>query len=472
MNPRKLTRTGLILLIVLMVVCFSNFTLGAEQAKIQLLWESLAEENYQQALQLSIEQGWNNPVYLELASYLSWISFNSSHQLQRIRQDLYAAQIDASDIESFLSDMATYLAKESPFYKMAEAIIQFNEYQNKSYAVSLVTEALREKETALGFFLQYAFSDDLESMQKAALLSERPGLLKEQLMFHRYNQELNERKEVDREQFVREIEELLSSDDYYFDSQDYRYFIQIGLGEKYISAIGPSGPNHEPYFGPLCAITEWESFKQFAPRHQILLAFAVAGPGGQNIWDAERLLEDIDEQTLEEYAPLVKMISIYGNFHSYQYDEVYKGADELLAMEITAPFYLPYIYDLAYEYEMFYFAGYRAEQAMIDRAVQLYDKAYALAAAESPYLQGYILQEKGRSLYYAKRYRDAIDTLLLGLSLKDEPVFYMFLSLSYYALGDLESGAAWEAKVRALFAENERILGEFEQLLHEVKVDN
>jgi len=245
-----------------------------------------------------------------------------------------------------------------------------------------------------------------------------------------------------------------------------------GLGEKYISAIGPSGPNHEPYFGPLCAITEWESFKQFAPRHQILLAFAVAGPGGQNIWDAERLLEDIDEQTLEEYAPLVKMISIYGNFHSYQYDEVYKGADELLAMEITAPFYLPYIYDLAYEYEMFYFAGYRAEQAMIDRAVQLYDKAYALAAAESPYLQGYILKEKGRSLYYAKRYRDAIDTLLLGLSLKDEPVFYMFLSLSYYALGDLESGAAWEAKVRALFAENERILGEFEQLLHEVKVDN
>lgn len=166
------------------------------------------------------------------------------------------------------------------------------------------------------------------------------------------------------------------------------------------------------------------------------------------------------------------MIRIYGNFHSYQYDEVYKGADELLAMEITDPFYLPYIYDLAYEYEMFYFAGYQAEPAMIDRAVQLYDKAYALSATESPYLQGIILQEKGRSLYYAQRYRDAIDSLLLGLSLKDEPVFYIFLSLSYYGLGDLESGAAWEAKVRQVFAGNEGILGQFDELLREVRADN
>lgn len=175
--------------------------------------------------------------------------------------------------------MDTYLPKESPFYKMVEAIIQFNEYQNESYALSLVTEALREKETALGFFLQHAFSDDLESLQKAARLAERPGLLKEQLMFHRYNQELTGGKEVNRERYIREIEELLSSDDYYFDSQDYHHFIQIGLGEKYRSAIGPSGPNNEPYFGPLCAITEWESFNKFAPRHQILFAFAVAGPG-------------------------------------------------------------------------------------------------------------------------------------------------------------------------------------------------
>jgi len=459
----------LFMLIILMMVCVSGIAFASEQQNIRLLWESLAEENYQQALQLSIEQGQINPVYFELANYLTMISFNSSHQLHQIRQELYTAQIDSNTIELFVNDMDKYLTKGSPFYKMVDAIIRFNEYQNQSQAINLVAEALSEKETALGYFLQHAFCDDLESLEKAALLTEKPGFLNEQLLFHRYNQKLSDHKKVNKDQFVPAIEELLSSDDYYFDTQDYHYFIQIGLGEKYISASGPSGPNHEPFFGALCTITEWESFKKFAPRHQILFAFAVAGPGGQNIWDAERLLEYIDERTLEVYAPLVKMISIYGNFHDYQYDRVYKGADDLLAMGIADPFYFTYIYDLAYEYEMFYFAGYHAEQEMIDRAVQLYDKAYALAPAESPYWKECVLQGKGRSQFYAKRYQDSIDTLILALSMSDDPICYIFLSLDYYALGNLESGAAWEAKVREVFANNERVLEQFEELLSEVK---
>ena len=138
-------------------------------------------------------------------------------------------------------------------------------------------------------------------------------------------------------------------------------------------------------------------------------------------------------------------------------------------MGIADPFYFTYIYDLAYEYEMFYFAGYHAEQEMIDRAVQLYDKAYALAPAESPYWKECVLQGKGRSQFYAKRYQDSIDTLILALSMSDDPICYIFLSLDYYALGNLESGAAWEAKVREVFANNERVLEQFEELLSEVK---
>ncbi len=40
-----------------------------------------------------------------------------------------------------------------------------------------------------------------------------------------------------------------------------------------------------------------------------------------------------------------------------------------------------------------------------------------------------------------------------------------------YEPGDLESGAAWEAKVRQVFAGNEGILGQFDELLREVRAD-
>jgi len=97
---------------------------------------------------------------------------------------------------------------------LVEAIIQFNEHRNQAQAIKLVEEALREKETTLGYYLQYAFCDNIESLKKAALLAERPGFLHEQLMFLSYNQELNAHNEVNKERFVPEIEELLSSDDY------------------------------------------------------------------------------------------------------------------------------------------------------------------------------------------------------------------------------------------------------------------
>ncbi|HHU50301.1 MAG TPA: hypothetical protein GXZ36_00530 [Firmicutes bacterium] len=462
-------KAGLLTLVILMTVCSSGILTAAEETSIRSLWESLAGEDYQQALQLSIEEGQKNPVYFLLAYYLALVSFNSTHQIDQINGEISAAEINSHAVAAFINDMDQYLAKGSPSYKLVEAIIQFIEYQNPTAATKLVAEALREKETALGYYLDFAFREDLESLQKAVRLAERPGFMQEQLLFHRYNQELDKAEEVNKEQFLSAIEELLSNDAYYFDIKDYHNFIQVGLGEKYLSAVGPSGPNNEPFFGPLCAVTQWDSFKKFAPRHQILFTFAVAGPGGQNIWDAEQLLSFIDESTLATYAPLVKMINIYGNFHDYQYAEVYKGADELLAMAITDPFYFVFIYDLAYEYEMFYFAGYYPEQKMIDRAVQLYDKAYALAPAESAFWKECVLQGKGRSQFYAKRYQDSIDTLLLALSLRDDPLCYIFLSLDYYALGDQENGAAWEAKVRAAFAGNKRVLRQFEELLGDVK---
>ena len=195
----------------------------------------------------------------------------------------------------------------------------------------------------------------------------------------------------------------------------------------------------------------------------------MAGPGGQNTWDGEQLLCYIDEETLTTYAPIVKMIRIYENFHAYQYEEVYRLADELLAMEIADPFYFFYFYDLAYEYEMFFFAGYYPDQTMIDKAVRIYEKAYELAPPDSAYWQGAVLLGKGRSQYYAKQYQDSLETLTEVLEMSDDPVSYIFICLDYYALGDRENGAVWEQKVRQTFVNNENTLRDFERLLSAVK---
>lgn len=213
MKQKLWLKTGLFILIIV-AVCLSGIVLASDTQNIGLLWESLAGEDYQQALQLAIEQGQINPVYFELAYYLEIISFNSSQQFHQISQELYAAQIDSDTIEVFMNDMEKYLPTDTPLYKLVEAIIQFNEHRNQAQAIKLVEEALREKETTLGYYLQYAFCDNIESLKKAALLAERPGFLHEQLMFLSYNQELNAHNEVNKERFVPEIEELLSSDDY------------------------------------------------------------------------------------------------------------------------------------------------------------------------------------------------------------------------------------------------------------------
>ncbi|NLM37532.1 MAG: hypothetical protein GX202_05330 [Firmicutes bacterium] len=465
----NLRRQALVAMVaVLFFFSFSGVALALVENDLQLLWDSLAEEDYQRALELAVAQGQENPLYFLLAFYLSHVSFNSSAEIRLILWQYYTLPSGDESLQTFAGDLAQYAAEKPFVYKLAMAIVEFNEYRNKAEAVKLVQESLAERETALGYYLDYCFTDNAESCKKAALLSQRPAYLNQHLLILDYNEKIESGREPEKDKYVTELEKLLANDDYYFDIDNYHNFIQLGLGEKWVSAIGPSGPNNEPFFGALCDFTAWDSFPKFAPRHQILMTLAVAGPGGQNSWHGEQLLGRIDEETLEIYAPLVKMIRIYENFHDYQYEEVYRLANELLAM-ITDPFYFLYFYDLAYEYEMFFFADYYPDQTMIDKAVLIYDKAYQLAPPDSPYWQGMALRGKGRSQYYAGRYQDSLATLTKVLALTDDPVSYIFICLDYYALGDLENGAAWEEKVRSFFAGYDNTLQDFERLLGEVK---
>lgn len=462
-------RLSAVALVVILCLFSSGVVLALAGNDPQLLWASLAEEDYQRALELAIAQGRKNPLYSLLAYYLSFLSFNSSAEIRMINFEYIDRPIREEDVQAFTADLAKYGAQDPVVYKLVKAIYEFNENRNEAEGIRLVREALAERETCLGHYLHYCFTGDVESCQRAAALAERPGYLNQLLLILDYNANWERGQEPDKEKYVAALEKILADDDYYFDTRSYLNFIQMGLGERWVSAIGPGGPNGEPFFGALCAFTAWDAFPRFAPRHQILLTLAVAGPGGQNTWDGEELLGYIAEETRKSYAPLVTMIKIYENFHEYQYAEVYRLADELLAMEITDPFYFFYFYDLAYEYEMFFFRGYYPEQTMIEKAVRLYEKAYQLAPPDSAYWQGVALRGKGRSEYYAKAYQASLTTLTETLTLLDEPTCSIFICLDYYALGDWEKGAAWEQKVRATFADNAHVLAEFEEMLSAVK---
>jgi len=442
---------------------------GTVTDQLPVLWDSIAAEDYQQALELSIVQGQENPLYFELAFYFAIISFNSSNQRRQVNEELRYAIFNEETIEAFIQDLNEYLPEHNPLYKLVKAIIEFDEYQNTAQAIKLVEESLVERETVLGYYLQFSFTNNIESLRKAAALAERPAGLKVRLLIADYNEEWDRNREPDRAKYAAEFEKLLADDHYYFENQDYLMFLQMGLGKTWHNTIGPAGPNDEPFFGALCAVAAWDSFAKFAPRHRVLFALAVGGPGGQNTEDAEQLLSYIDDETLSTYAPLVKMLRIYESFHDYQYDEAYQLADELLAMDLDDPFYYMYLYDLAYEYEMFFFEGYYPDQTMIDKAVLLYDKAFRAAPPESRFWQEAALRDKGRSQYYAKQYEDSIATLTAALALREDPFCDIFICLDYYALKDYENGAIWEQRVRDAFAGNTSILAEFGHMLSKVK---
>jgi len=442
---------------------------STDTTALAALWHSLDAEDYQQALELSMVRGQQNPLYFELAFYLSAISFNSGDQRRQILEELRYADYGDATIEAFLQELKNNSPANSTFHKLVEAMVTFNDYQNERRAIALVIESLAERETVFGYYLQYAFTDDIEGLKKAIALAERPASMIMQLLIHNYNADIDVDREPNEAYYVAEFEKLLADDSYYFNNQDYQNFLQMGLGMRWVGAIGPAGPNNEPFFGELCAVTAWDSIPKFAPRHQVLFALAVGGPGGQNTPDAERVLEYIDEQTLQTYAPLVKMLKIYENFHDYQYDVVYQLADELLAMDISDPFYFMYLYDLAYEYEVFFFEGYYPDQTMIDKAVLLYDKAFQLAPPESPLWQAAVLRDKGRSQFYAKQYEASIATLTESLALHEDHICDVFICLDYYGLEDYENGAIWEQRVREVFADNRGVLADFEYLLSEVK---
>lgn len=428
----------------------------------QNFWEYFSNGNYDQALSLCLELGETNPIYFELGFYLGAVNFTSTHQLHQINQAMQGGAINQEDMIAFEADLNQYLPPTASEHMLVKAIIEYNESNNPTAAKQLVTQALAEKKTALGYYLQYAFQEDVNGLKNAVELSNRPAFMKMLQLILDYNQ-------GNTESFLPEIQALLGSDAYYFDKEDYLNLITMGLGQRFSGGVGPSGPNGEPYFGELCMVTGWEEFKSFSPRHQILFTFTVGGPGGQNTHDAEKLLELISDDVQQQYAPFVTMLRIYENFHNYQYEAVYQGADELLKLNLTDPSYFAYVYDLAYEYEMFYFTGYHPEPKMIEKSVFLYELAYKLAPQWSSFWKEGVLQGKGRSQFYAKQYLASINTLKQALEFSDDPLCYLFLSLDYYAIGDVENGAYWENLTRIIFSGNDPILKDYDNLLVGIK---
>ena len=119
---------------------------------------------------------------------------------------------------------------------------------------------------------------------------------------------------------------------------------------------------------------------------------------------------------------------------------------------------------------MFYFSGYRPEQAMINKAISLYDKAYEITPKWSTFWKEGVLQGKGRSQFYAQKYQDSIVTLKQALDILDDPICYFFLSLDYYAIKDSKNGTYWEGKMRKAFKDDENILSQYDEMLKKLRL--
>ena len=176
----------------------------------------------------------------------------------------------------------------------------------------------------------------------------------------------------------------------------------------------------------------------------------------------------LDEKDRNAYWQLINILRVYENFHDYNYDEVYRLTEEILKSDMDPQDYFMPVYDLGYQFEIFYLNYYK-EPRLIEYAVRLYEKSCRMIPAWSKAYTAYTWVSWGRSQYYAGKYEESIRTLKKGVEKIEYPLFYLFLSLNYYRLKDNAEGKYWEDKTRKAYKNNRNIINEFEEMLKEAK---
>ena len=439
----------------------------AEDTAKKTFWRLWEEGNYPAAREMVLSLAAESPGYLYPAYYLYSLVMENGDLLPMIADEI-GFRLDQEGIEAFRADLAQYLPADSPGRRLAEAIVAFNWDGQEKQALDLAQKALAKRKSALGYYLLGVFQKGaagIKALRSCLELCPEAGFARLLVCF--YLAEGN----ASAKELRAAAKEALSNPQCFFRVEDYRDLVQIILGEHFLNAIGPAGPEGEPYFGPLYALTDWETVKQISPAQKVFLAYALATGGAQDTQDAEAILAPVDEPTKAAYAPLIKILRVYESFHEYDYEEACRLTDELLRARLADGFYFMPLYDLGYQFELFYLQWRRNDRRLLERAVALYEQAVSLRPKWSKAYTAYTYFSLGRSLYYGGRYAESLAVLQNGLAEVDFPHFYLFISLNYYRLGDPEQGKLWETKARAVLTEKKLIelLREYEELLKEAK---
>ncbi|MGE5529756.1 MAG: hypothetical protein ACM3X6_11530, partial [Patescibacteria group bacterium] len=262
--------------------------------------------------------------------------------------------------------------------------------------MDLVQKALRKRESALGYYLLYCFerrntAASIEALRACLRLKPDADYARLFLYYALANAHAPE------EELDALAEEILRSAAV-LKVEDYRNLVAVSLGQRFVSGIGPAGPDGEPYFGALYAIENWPAVERASNIQKILLAYALGIGGGQNTGDAERVLDMAGEETRRAYAALIAILRAYESFHEYQYDEACRFADQVLQdHQLDRDFYFMPIYDLGYQFEEFFRQWRRDDRRLIDRAIKLYERSLAMVPAWSKAYSGYVHLSLGRS---------------------------------------------------------------------------
>lgn len=251
--------------------------------------------------------------------------------------------------------------------------------------------------------------------------------------------------------------------------QTYRGLTRQFIGKIYFDGIGPSGPNDEPFYGPLVEITNWNFVSNMNPVHRFYLAYAVAngGAGGQNPIDSEKILDLVPENIKKINLERLNIIKMFNAFHRYDYNTILKLSSLPVDNNITNDKYIFYeFYNMGYQFEI-NSIRYDIPNQM-KSAVYLYKKALQHVPEWDNYYRYYISYSLGRSLYSDGQYKESLDVLEKIPDESDLDHRFSIMALSSFRIGNKNKAYKFEKLLFEKFPKKSPLINDYKQMKNQI----
>jgi hypothetical protein len=436
----------------IVLLCLFGAAAFASDNNISLFWKSWEKADYRGAKKYGEAAAVRKQEYLVPLYYIDQIDTENGYR-EVVQQLLDQNKNSIANADNLLDDCRSSIGNGSWLYYFMQAIVQnirkepWEDTLDKSLKIKKSADAILYR-----FFNGRDHStDDIKDAENLL-----PG--NTALVFINLRANLIVKKDISVSQG--DIDFLLISNKSPLPIDDYRYLGQVFLGVKSLSAIGPGGPNGEPFYGELYHVTNWSLIDKMSPEQKLFFACTAGYGGFQGTTDAEKIIKDIPAELLNRYRDEVYLLRLFENFYSYNYDKVLALASEIVSNQgLSSRMMYSDYYNMAYQLEM---QGMRFKIMKLSEAsALLYQKAYENIPEWAGYSKNYIAYEWARALYFTGRYQDAISLLEKNLSLDVFPYGTIILSWAYYRLNDNVNGKKYEDIFNKEFNGQQKLQAQF-----------